>query len=172
MRRAAKFFALLLLGALLFLAALVALIGRDGTLSLTLGKVEHETISFESLVPGPHPNRYLACPADYCAAKPDRVSPAFDVPAVALRDRWMEMITAQPRVTAVGADPPDLQFDFVQRSKYLSFPDTITVRFIARGEGQSSLAIYSRSHYGYDDFGVNRRRVDAWLSALKTDRGT
>ncbi len=32
---------------------------------------------------------------------------------------------------------------------------------------QSTLAIYSRSIYGGRDFGVNRERIDAWLTFLR-----
>jgi uncharacterized protein (DUF1499 family) len=30
----------------------------------------------------------------------------------------------------------------------------------------STLAIYSRSQYGYYDFGANKRRVEKWLEQL------
>lgn len=166
MRRAARLVVLGLAGALLVLAALTAAIGREATLSLVFGPVEHESVRFESLDPGDRPNRYLVCPADLCAVEPDRVSPVFDLPVAALRERWMAMIAAQPRVVAGAGEPEGLQFDFVQRSKVFAFPDSVTVRFIALDETRSSLAVFSRSHYGYDDFGANRQRVEAWLAAL------
>jgi uncharacterized protein (DUF1499 family) len=49
----------------------------------------------------------------------------------------------------------------------MNFPDTISVRFYALEENRSTLAVYSRSHYGYYDLGVNRRRVQSWLLELK-----
>jgi uncharacterized protein (DUF1499 family) len=33
-------------------------------------------------------------------------------------------------------------------------------------EGGAGLIIWSRARYGRGDFGVNRARVDAWLTAL------
>jgi len=133
---------------------------------MVFGSMKRETIVFETLDPGARTNRYLVCPVGYCAAAPDRVSPTFEEPVAVLRGRWMTMIARQPRVTPGPGDPAALQYDFIQRSAILRFPDTITVRFISLGAATSTLAVYSRSHYGRSDFGVNRSRVDAWLAAL------
>jgi uncharacterized protein (DUF1499 family) len=35
------------------------------------------------------------------------------------------------------------------------------------GDG-STIAIYSRSRFGYSDLGVNQRRVEEWMTALRT----
>ncbi len=71
---------------------------------------------------------------------------------------------------AVAEDEEGQQFDYVQRSARFRFPDIITVRFISvatyHSESQSTLAIYSRSIYGEDDFGVNRERIEGWLKTL------
>jgi uncharacterized protein (DUF1499 family) len=50
----------------------------------------------------------------------------------------------------------------------MNFPDTIQFKIIPR-EGGSALVLYSASRYGSSDFGVNRKRVEAWLSVLETD---
>ena len=60
-----------------------------------------------------------------------------------------------------------LQYDFLQHSRIMRFHDSITVRFIPLRDTNSTLAIYSRSHYGYSDWNVNRKRVEAWLAALQ-----
>ena len=65
------------------------------------------------------------------------------------------------------AEAPELrQSVFVQRTALLRFPDTVWVQLVALDAESSSLAIYSRSNYGYGDFGVNERRVRAWLAAI------
>jgi uncharacterized protein (DUF1499 family) len=84
-----------------------------------------------------------------------------------LRQRWLNLMAQQPRVKQIAVSKDGWQYDFIQRSRLLRFPDTITVRFLPLGEQRSTLAIYSRSHYGYRDFGVNRQRVEAWLRALQ-----
>jgi uncharacterized protein (DUF1499 family) len=56
----------------------------------------------------------------------------------------------------------------VARTATLNFPDLITVQVRADGPAASTLVLYSRSVYGYSDFGANRKRVIAWLAALDT----
>jgi uncharacterized protein (DUF1499 family) len=95
------------------------------------------------------------------------VSPVYNVPVAVLRNAWLGMILQQPRVERLAVSADELQYDFMQRSRLLRFPDTITVRFIPLDPVMSTLAIYSRSHYGYSDFGVNQHRIESWLAALQ-----
>ena len=81
-----------------------------------------------------------------------------------LRRRWQDLVAAQPRVEVLAET--DRQIDYVQRSARFRFPDVVTVRFIPVSPSQSTLAIFSRSLYGRSDFGVNRARIESWLSAL------
>ncbi len=62
--------------------------------------------------------------------------------------------------------PSRLQAQFVARSAWLNFPDLIVAQVNAAGRGKSTLVLYSRSVYGYGDFGANRARVSTWLAAL------
>ncbi len=91
----------------------------------------------------------------------------FDVSVEQLRARWREVVAAQPRVEILATDEDGRQIDYIQRSALFRFPDIITVRFISASPSQSTLAIYSRSIYGGRDFGVNRERIDAWLTFLR-----
>ncbi|MEX2615714.1 MAG: DUF1499 domain-containing protein [Alphaproteobacteria bacterium] len=142
------------------------LIGWERSMTLVMPTPAPEDIDFAALRPADAPNRFLVCPENYCAAPPDRISPVFDMPVAALRDRWQQMLQRHPRITQARADETGLQHDFVQRSRFFRFPDSITVRFIPLPENRSTLAVYSRSRYGRDDFGVNRERIEAWLAAL------
>ena len=155
------------LGVLGVVAVAVAVIGRGEMLTMIFGPADHAAVDFATLALDGRPNQHLVCPEGFCAASPHAASPVFEISATALRDRWMAMIERQPRVTGTAADAAALHYDFVQRSLVFRFPDAITVRFIALDEGRATLAIYSRSYYGHDDFGVNRRRVEAWLAALE-----
>jgi uncharacterized protein (DUF1499 family) len=91
----------------------------------------------------------------------------FDVSVDQLRERWREIVAAQPRMELLAEDENGQQFDYVQRSAWFRFPDIITVRFISVSPSQSTLAIYSRSVYGKSDFGANRKRIEAWLKNLR-----
>jgi uncharacterized protein (DUF1499 family) len=157
---------LLGLGVILGVLLATAMIGRERLLTLLYGPIAFVTIDFRTLQRHARPNQYLVCPPQVCATTPDMVSPIYNVTVTVLRDAWLEMISQQPRVKRRIVSEDELQCDFVQRSRLLRFPDTITVRFIPLGPTTSTLAIYSRSHYGYSDFGVNRRRIETWLASL------
>jgi len=114
-------------------------------------------------------NVYLMCPADplICNLKADEASPTFPVDPARLRDRWMEMAAAEPRVHLVGTEKERMHLAYIQHSFFFQFPDVITVEFLPTGNGHSTLALLSRSRYGKGDFGVNAARVDAWIAKLK-----
>jgi uncharacterized protein (DUF1499 family) len=126
----------------------------------TVGDVK--PVDFEDLKLTDKPNQFLMCPPGICEGHAE--SPVFDVSVEELLQRWQKVVTAQPSVELLAADGQP--FDYVQRSARFRFPDIITVRFISVSPSQSTLAIYSRSLYGKGDFGVNRKRVEAWLSKL------
>ncbi len=123
---------------------------------------DFEAVDFEDLQLTDKPNQFLICPPGICNGHAD--SPVFDVSADELRERWREVISAQPRVDLLAENGQ--QSDYVQRSARFRFPDIITVRFISVPPSQSTLVIYSRSVYGKSDFGVNRKRIEAWLLAI------
>lgn len=95
------------------------------------------------------------------------MSPVFDVPVDALQDAVFVAVAGEPRVTLVAADDKNRCFEWVQRSAIFGFPDRITAVLLSIGENKSTLAIYARSTYGYSDLGVNKARVEKWLSVVK-----
>ena len=152
---------------LIVVGVVTILMGREQLLVLAFGPIELTPVDFKTLTLTERPNQYLLCPASFCTAQPDAISPVYPISAITLRDKWWTMVAQQPRVQQIHVSPDGLQFDFRQRSRIMRFPDSITVRFIPLSDATSTLAIYSRSHYGYSDFGVNRQRVEAWLAALQ-----
>ncbi len=127
----------------------------------TVGDVK--AVDFADLKLSDKPNQFLMCPPRFCNADPHADGPVFDVCVDKLRERWHEVVTAQPRVELLAEDGDGQQLDYVQRSARFRFPDIITVRFNSVSPSQSTLAIYSRSVYGKSDFGVNRKRIEAWV---------
>ncbi|MBT3371740.1 MAG: DUF1499 domain-containing protein [Rhodospirillaceae bacterium] len=152
---------------IVLLALLVIVMGREKSLQVVFGAYEVKPVAFANLELTPKSNQFLVCPPGFCAATPHMLSPTFAGPADALQRRWMKMLAAQPRIEHGAADEAALQYDYIQRSGLMNFPDSITVRFIPLTPDSSSLAIYSRSHYGRSDFGVNESRIRAWLGALE-----
>lgn len=158
--------AIALFVAIWFISAL--LFGRSAILEFLFGAPQRETVSFETLVPPDTPNSYLLCPPDLCRAAA-AASPVYPVAAAGLRTAWLAMLERQPRVTLLRETvvaQAQRQLDVEQRSLLLGYPDTVTVRFVPLGPERSTLAVYSRSHYGRSDYGVNRDRVRDWLDGL------
>ena len=163
-RRATTIRALLAL--LCLLALLAAVMGREKSLEVVLGAIEVQPVDFPTLALSPKPNQFLVCPPGYCRAKPHLLSPAFAASVEELRQRWIKILSAQPRIEAGAVDEGGMQYDFIQRTEWMRYPDSITVRFIPVTADSATLAIYSRSHYGGNDFGVNEARIRAWLDLL------
>lgn len=122
-------------------------------------------VDLRTLARSTSPNDALACPAGACRAKADFESPSFAVGGAALMDAARRVVAARPRTELVATDTALDQLVFVERSRLFGFPDTIRVQGVPAGAG-ASVIIYSRSNYGYWDFGVNRARVQALLAAL------
>ncbi len=139
--------------------------GRDAEDQLRAG----EQVDFAHLDLPSRDNAYLMCPADplICNLKADEASPIFPVDPARLRDRWMEMAAAEPRVHLVSSEKDRQHLVYIQHSFFFRFPDIITVEFLPTGNGRSTLALLSRSRYGKGDLGVNAARVGAWIAKLK-----
>lgn len=125
-----------------------------------------EAIDFTKLKKTAKPNQYLVCPTGLCAETPDRVARLYPVTAEKLATTWQGVVLAEPDVRERARDQIMLKVDYVQRTTKIRYPDLITVQFLSRPEGHSTLAIYSRSVYGHGDMGVNKARITRWLAKL------
>jgi hypothetical protein len=77
-----------------------------------------------------------------------------------------QIAARQSATYKLAEDLEALREGWVARSLVLNLPDIIWAE-VRPAEGASSeLLLYSRSVYGYSDFGVNRRRVTAWVVAV------
>ncbi len=155
-----------LAGLVILVAVALVVVGREQSLEIIFGPIDQSAVDFATIDTTGRENTYLVCPPGLCGQEPDRQSPVFALPATDLRNIWFSMIGAEPRTDWVATDEEIQQYDFIQRTRLMRFPDTITVRFLPLDENRSTLAIFSRSHYGRKDFGVNRERIDGWLAVL------
>ncbi len=113
------------------------------------------------------PNTALAGP-DGFTPRPDIVTPPYKVSADVLFNLVQAVAASQTRTYRAALYPDQLQADYVARSAVFNFPDLIMVQVRKDGPDSSELILYSRSVYGESDLGVNRKRVEAWLTALQT----
>jgi len=124
-------------------------------------------IDFAMLRRRRRPNDSLAAPEGAAMrAMADLPAPDFPVDAAALADAVRAVALSEPRTELLREDGGRGQMEFRQRSRVFGFPDLVTVQVVPRGEGRSSLFVWSRARYGIRDFGVNRARVRRWLAAL------
>ena len=97
-------------------------------------------------------------------------APFFAEKPAALMARLDAVAMAESSVMRLAGDPAAGFVTYVQRSALWGFPDYVSVRAEAEGEG-ARLLIWSRSRYGHSDLGVNAARVKRWLSALAAPTG-
>lgn len=126
-----------------------------------------ETVDFNQLQLPDSPNWYLICPPMQCR-EANAEAPVFNLPVEALDDKWQRVISETKRVEPFYSNTEDRHYAYVIRTKWLRFPDTVNVQLYSLGENASSIAIYSRSKYGYSDLGVNQARVEKFLAQLQS----
>ncbi len=123
-------------------------------------------VDFATLVRSTTPNDSLSCPPDLCSAKADFITAPVPLSAQELAVKVSATLLAEPRTELMMRDADGHRFVFVQRSRLFRFPDTVNVAIMPVDDRHATLAIYSRSNYGYGDLGVNRARVEDWLGKL------
>jgi uncharacterized protein (DUF1499 family) len=112
------------------------------------------------------PNTALAAPAGFSPA-PDIVTLPYKATPDALFAAVQAVAAGQDRTYQAALYPAQRQAHYVARSAVFNFPDLIMVQVVNEGPADSGLILYSRSVYGRSDFGVNRKRIAAWLAALQ-----
>jgi uncharacterized protein (DUF1499 family) len=122
-----------------------------------------EPLDFATLRLPSSPNACFGAPAGFPQAH--LVTPALPATADAAWAALRGLGDRFPRTTRLGEWPERRQAQWVVRSALMNFPD-IVVGEVTGGPAGSGLFLFSRSLFGYSDFGVNRRRVEAWVAAL------
>jgi len=125
------------------------------------------TPNFQQLTLPGIPTYYLVCPKDYCNVIPDGISPVYPVSAENLFNAFNQIVARERYTHFIYSMPEQGQFELTARSM-VGLPNDVAVQFIALSDTTSTIAIYSKSRYGIFDFGGNKRRINAWLSALNS----
>ncbi|GAB4576469.1 MAG: hypothetical protein Tsb008_20590 [Rhodothalassiaceae bacterium] len=126
-----------------------------------------EPTDFRTLERKDKPNSYLLCPRDHCPrARADAEAPVFDMPVEELRRRLLSLVDGDANLKVHAMDLERGYFEIIARTPSMRFPDIISVELLELPNGRSSLAIFSRSVYGYSDLGANRKRIERWLAII------
>jgi uncharacterized protein (DUF1499 family) len=138
-----------------------------GVAKLTGARLDIGPVDWATLARHKTPNDALVCPPGHCPnAAPDFESAVYPVAPDELLARLKRVALAEPDTRALPADGAHAA-RFLQHTRLMRFPDTIDAQVLPLPEGQSTLALYSRSLVGRKDFGVNRARLRRWLAALQ-----
>ncbi|MEE9376096.1 MAG: DUF1499 domain-containing protein [Rhizobiaceae bacterium] len=134
----------------------------------TFGPADKGEIQFEDFTKGPKANQSLICPAGICDEKSiDATSPIYNLSVLELHTKLLVSLEVERSLTRVDDKTDPLKLRFVQRTRRLRFPDTVTIQLFALGTNRSTIALYSQSQIGENDIGVNHARLLRWLKRLE-----
>ncbi|MBB5514938.1 uncharacterized protein (DUF1499 family) [Rubricella aquisinus] len=79
-----------------------------------------------------------------------------------------EFALRQPRTERIAGTPESGWMTYVQRSDLMRYPDYVSVMIFELEDGNSTIALFSRSRFGHGDMGVNGDRMRRWLGTLSS----
>ena len=123
-------------------------------------------IDFTQFVPPSSPNWYLVAPVGM-TTQASATAPSYQMGRNQLQSEIVSIIQATPRTRLKYHDAGAHQYHFVVLSKWFRFPDDIYLQTFQLDSDHVTFLLYSKSRYGYYDFGVNKARVTNWLMALE-----
>ncbi len=75
------------------------------------------------------------------------------------------IIMATPRTMRLAGSVDEAMITYVTRTALWGFPDYTTVK-LTNAAGVWTLSVFGRSRFGASDLGVNKARIDRWLSGI------
>lgn len=140
--------------------------GRENFWHRAAGPADMGMYDFSKPLRSPTPNDALICSQGACQ-NPDLALGTYDRSPEEIVKAATEFLTNNwPRTTRVddGSDPNSARL--VTYSNWMRFPDTTSIHARMHPNGKTELLLYARAQLGRLDFGVNRARLDALISAL------
>ena len=98
----------------------------------------------------------------------NKKSQNFDLP-IQLLYKKLDHIIVRDGCNQIFGEISNGLITYECRSKLFGFPDYVSIKFEYIDELTSSIAIYSRSRFGRNDFGKNRARIVKWLKVLRAE---
>ena len=98
-------------------------------------------------------------------------APVYACEPATLLMAFDRVVSQVPRTRQIARDNDAPWVTYEARTKWVGFPDYISVRAV-EVEGGASLAILSRLRFGRSDLGVNAKRAQAIIAALDAELET
>ncbi len=89
----------------------------------------------------------------------------FATDPTALLAAFDAVATADPTTRLLAGSPDEGLVTYISRTKLMGFPDYTSVGAVEK-DGGAALMIWGRNRFGVQDLGVNKMRIEAWLSQL------
>ena len=124
-------------------------------------------MEFKTLIPPHTPNNFFSTASTIKSSQAHSISPNYNFTTSELLKELSRIALSEPRTIIISNNINTQQIKFCQRSFAFRFPDYIWAEATKIDSNTSSISIYSKSKYGYSDFGVNKKRVSRWLEKLK-----
>jgi hypothetical protein len=109
----------------------------------------------------------LACPQNYCIARPDVLTPLLPVPADRMRFILKAALDAQPQMTLLSSENEGLRLTYRQGPGVFDTGALITAEIVDADDGVSGVVLYSEATATGSDAGDQRKRVRAFLAAIQ-----
>jgi uncharacterized protein (DUF1499 family) len=96
----------------------------------------------------------------------DAAPPRLDGTAEEVLARLDAIAMEEPRTRRVAGSVAEGRITYESRSRVWGFPDYTTVTVVP-AEGRVAPVLLGRARFGRSDLGVNRARIERWLSTLQ-----
>jgi len=151
---------------------IILTIGAAGGLFYYVSTVEHDAAVWHvdplTVEQSVKPNSFRMAPPLLTEEEVDAESPVYAVNPTLMAKAFDDYVLSQPKTGRIAGSPEEGWMTYVQQSPSLNLPDYVSVKFIDLNGGNSTIAVYSRSRFGYDDLGANEKRVLNWVSTLQS----
>ena len=95
----------------------------------------------------------------------DAPAPEYALSAPELAQVVDAVVLSQPRTQRIAGSVEAGHMTYVARTPIMGYPDYVSVRVFATATG-ASLAVFSRARFGRSDLGMNRKRLEEWMTAI------
>lgn len=124
-------------------------------------------LDFATLQRGGRPNQALACSSEICPmAAATRAPMVLDAPPRRIAEALARI---EPAAEFRTEQNGDVRARYVAVTRLMRFRDDVDLLIRPLSEGQSVVAVFSRSRVGYSDLGANSARVEILERRLRTE---